>query len=235
MKVLFNNLVKDATITALSENANYPAENLASQFLKLKYKSTGINDTITVTFDDSVSASCFFYSYTNASSMTVKLYSSSSVLLDTITVDCTYSSGAEYFTQYNNVRWFTIEAACPATEDLYIGGIALGLATDFPYPNGTFAKQISDNSSSDSSTDGQTSNQYIEPLTGYVLQFEGVERTTYHTLFELFKQVGSGHIWIDIAEDNHLVYQPLYCTTKLIESPSREETISFKVTFLEAR
>lgn len=235
MKVLFNNLVKDATITALSENANYPAENLASQFLKLKYKSTGIDDTITVTFDDSVTADCFFYSYTNATSMTIKLYSSGSVLLDTITVDCTYSSGSEYFTSQNSVRWFTIEAACPATEDLYIGGIGFGVSTDFPYPTANFAKQIIDNSESDTSTDGQVANQYIEPLTSYTMSFYGVERSEYHSIFSLFKSVGSGHIWIDIAESNHAVYQPLYCITKTLENPSRDETISFKCTFMEAR
>lgn len=235
MKVLFYNNVKDATITALDANANYPASNIKSQFLKLKYKANGISDTLTFMLPDTISANCFFYSYSNASSMTLKVYSASSTLLETISVDCTYQSGSAFFTLHTNARWFTIQASCPATEDLYIGGVGFGNAITFPYPSASFAKYLINKSEADSSDDGQISVAYIRPLESYSLSFYGVPRSEYHDIIEEFKSVGIGHIWIDISEENHSVYQPLYCTSKMIESPSRDETISFKITILEAR
>ena len=75
MKALFVNEIKNATITALAPNENYPASNLAHVFAKVKYKGVGYSDTITATLPDNVSASGFFYTYTNATSMTVRVYS----------------------------------------------------------------------------------------------------------------------------------------------------------------
>lgn len=82
MKVLFTNELKDATITALAPNANYPASNLNHIFAKLKYKGVGYSDTITAMLPDNVTANCFFYTYTNAESMEVRLYSNASALLE---------------------------------------------------------------------------------------------------------------------------------------------------------
>ena len=236
MKILFTNEIKDATLTALDQNENYPASNLSSVFAKLKYKGAGYSDTITATFDDNVSANSFFYTFTNASSMELRLYSNASALLDTITVDCTYDSGAEYFADYTNVRRIEIDIASPVAEDVYLGGIALGMADTFPFPLAKFDNDLIDNSSKTSSADGQTSYLHIKPLTSYSLQFTNVKRTEYHTLIEKFEKVGGGHIWADITEDNHAVYRPMYCTTGLMESPTREKSqVNFKMTLTEAR
>lgn len=236
MKALFVNEIKDATITALAPNANYPASNLSHIFAKVKYKGAGYSDTITATLPDNISASCFFYTYTNASSMTVRVYSGSSVLLETLTVDCTYDSGAEYFTLHTDVRWIEIDIASPVSEDVYLGSIGLGVATTMPYPSSKFDVSLQDNSGKSDSSDGQISYLYIKPLRGYELNFTGVPRATYHSIVGLFEAVGSGHIWIDITEDNHAMYKPLYCTTNLIEGASRQDNgVSFKITALEAR
>lgn len=236
MKVIFRNEIKNATITALAPNANYPASNLSHVFAKLKYKGVGYSDTITATFPDNVSASGFAFTYSNAESMNVKLFSNESVLLDTITVDCTYESGAEYFDQFDNVRWIEIEAAAPVSEDLYIGGIALGVAVDFPLPSSTFDKALKDNSNKSESADGQTAHGYIKPLLEYSLNFTNVKRSDYQELIDSFISVGSGHIWVDITEENHAVYQPLYCTSNMMESPARERTnVNFKLKLTEAR
>lgn len=236
MKVLFINELKDATITALAPNENYPASNLIHVFAKVKYKGVGYSDTITATLPDNVSASCFFYTYTNATSMTVRVYSGSSVLLETLTVDCTYDSGAEYFDLHTDVRWIEIDIASAVSEDVYLGGIALGVATTMPYPSSKFEIQLQDNSGKSESADGQVSHHYIKPLREYELNFSGVPKLTYHAIVELFEAVGSGHIWADITELSHATYKPLYCTTGLVESPTKNgSSASFKLRLLEAR
>ena len=236
MKVLFVNELKNATITALAPNANYPASNLNNVFAKLKYKGVGYSDTIKATLPDNVTANCFFYTYTNAESMEVRVYSNASVLLETVTVNCTYNSGAEFFTSHDNVRWIEIDIAAPVSEDVYLGGIAIGDALTFPCPISNFDKDLSDNSNKTESSDGQVSHGYIKPLESYSLQFTNVKRADYHEIIERFKAVGSGHIWVDITEENHAVYQPLYCVSNMVESPSRDKTmVNFKLKLKEAR
>ena len=236
MKVIFKNEVKTATITALAPNANYPASNISNVFAKLKYKGLGYSDTITVSFPDNVKASGFFYTYSNAVSMTVRLYSNESVLLDTLTVDCTYDSGSVFFDEVDNLRWAEIDIASSVSEDVYLGGIAIGEAVDFPLPLINFGKAPIDKSNKTESKDCQVSHQYIRPQMSYVLPFSHVVRDEYHELIDFFLLVGSGHIWVDITEENHAVYPPLYCTSNLIEFSNRDEFyMTFKITLLEAR
>lgn len=236
MRVLFANEIKNATITALAPNANYPASNIASVFAKQKYKGVGYSDTITATLPDNVSASCFFYTYTNAESMTVRVYSNASVLLETLTVDCTYSSGSAYFDLHTDVRWIEIDIASSVSEDVYLGSIALGTYIQFPYPLASFDDELQDNSKSTTSSDGQVSQIYIEPLRQYSLQFTDTKRDDYHEIIGEFKKVGTSHIWVDITELNHAAYQPLYCTSTMADSPSRmKNLVSFKIKLLEAR
>lgn len=237
MKILFEDKIKGATITALAANANYPASNLAHVFSKVKYKGVGYSDTITCEFEDDESISSFWYTYTNASAMEVRLYSSASLLLDTITVDCTYNSGAEYFPQVDGVRRIEIDVSCPVAEDIYLGAAAVGLDVDFPIPLATFDKISDDNSGKTVSADGQTSYHYIKPLRAYELSFTDAKReTVFHPIVEAFDEVGKGHVWIDITESNHAVYQPMYCTTEGISNVGREKrNVSFKLKITEAR
>lgn len=237
MKIIFNNEIKNSTITAAAPNANYPASNLSHVFAKVKYKGLGYSDVITVVFDDNIEASGFMYTYTNATSMVVQVYSNSSVLLETLNIDCTYNSGASYFTKHTDVRRLVITIASDVAQDIYLGGIAIGVAFEFPYPIANFDKGLLDGSSKSISNDGQTSYHYMKPLLKYSLAFQAVNRTSlYHLIVDQFLDVGSGHIWVDISDLNHTLYQPLYCTTQLIENPTRSRNrVSFTLTLTEAR
>lgn len=236
MKVLFSNRLKESAITGLYQNDNYPVENLYHMFLYKKYKSTTYVDTITITFDDNETIDAIFYGYSNVSAMEVKLYNSVNTLLATKTIDCTYSSGSLFFTAIPLVRKAIVAVSCPVTEDLYIGGMAFGQAVTFPDPIASFAKNPLDNSEKEISTAGQVSYIYTKPLVRYSLSFTGLERDDYNaSIFNNFLLVGKGNIWVDITEDNHIAYQPLYCTSEMVESPERNNDISFKVNLLEAR
>lgn len=241
MIFLFKNELLDATITSLYANTNYPVSNVQSPFLYKKYKANTYNDTLTITLPRNITIDCFFYGYSNATSMTVRLYDNTSTLLKTITVDCTGStrqlkSGSAYFDPLT-VRIIEIDTACPVIEDLYIGGLAAGTGLYDMLPLINFDKSFSDPSSKDSSDYGQVSYQYVPSLLVYSLSFQGIKRELYHTLVNAFLPAGSGFIWADITEDNHTVYQPIYCTTDFINSPERggASILSFQIKLTEAR
>jgi hypothetical protein len=234
MKILFENKAVGSTITSDNENANYPAQNLDHVFQRVKYKSNTFEDEIVLMLDEDASVNSFWYGFSNATDMTVKLYSSSSVLLDTITVDCTETSGAEFFTA-QTIRWIEIVVSCEVTEDLYIGGVAIGLSKDVPAPLATFEKSTESSSSKGRSAEGQVSFQYTEPLLKFNLNFDAVGRSEYWEFFQDMYEVDGGHIWIDITPDSHDVYPPIYCTTETIQSPARDDSVSYRVTFTEAR
>lgn len=235
MRILFNNEVKNATITALTPNSNYSAPSLQSQFLRLKYKSLGISDTITVQFADNISANSFFYGYSNAVSMTVKVYSNASILLETVDVDCAYDNGSAFFTRHDNVRYFTIEATSITTEDLYIGGIGFGLAYTMPDPLATIVAKLDNLSGSSSSGEGQVSNRYIEPIKIYESTFAETEKVVYYEVLNEFIEIGTGHLWVDFTENDHTFHKPIYCTSKMIDGVTKNNTVNFSINFTEAR
>lgn len=241
MIFLFENKLLDSSVSSLYANTNYPASNLLSPFLYKKYKATTFSDTIRVVLPKNKSVDCFFYGYSNASSMTIRLYDNTSALLLTKTVDCAgntkiLKSGSVYFDKIT-VRIIEIDASCIVTEDLYIGGIAIGEGVYDVLPSATFAKSFSEKSTKSASDYGQVSYQYIPSLLVYTLSYQAVIRDIYHGIIDKFYPVGSGFIWIDITEDNHNVYQPMYCTTDFISSAERTENerITFNIKFLEAR
>lgn len=235
MRILFDNKVKGATISAATPNSNYSAENLKSQFLRLKFKSLGVSDIITINFEYEEAVNSFYYGYSNASAMTVKLYSSASVLLKTVEVDCTHENGSAFFEQLNNVRWITVEASCPVTEDLYIGGMACGVSYQLDDPLAALVQTLDNLSASSISGEGQVSNRFIEPLKKYQAQFFEVDKSRYYEVLEQFKAIGTGHVWVDFTENNHTYNVPMYATTKMIESAKKDRDVSFNIDFTEAR
>ena len=234
MRALFDNKVLDATLSSLYGNVDFPASNIKSPFLNMKFKSMGINDTVRALFPANITADCFFYGYTNAESMTVRIYSHESVLLDTISVDCTYQTGSAFFTKRSGIRWIDVEATSPATEDLYIGGFAFGESVLFPDPIATFEKDVNDKSNLDSNDAGQVSYQYIRPLLQYRLNFKYTEIDHGEDIFNKYLEIGGGLKWIDITENNHERYRPIYCTTEM-NKPTRDRTVDFSMYIKEAR
>lgn len=236
MKVLFENKLIGSMFAAPNENTSFPATSLVHQFLRYKYKATTFEDTITITMPRNAAGNSFWFGFSNAVAMTVRLYSDALVLLETITVDCSRDNGAEYFPEHSNIRVIEIEAETSVERDLQIGGVALGVAVNMPLPTATFARNIVQNSENDSTEDGQVASKYVEPITVYDLPYAGVLRDDFHDIIEQFQRVGRGHVWCDITDEAHEIYKPLYCTTNMIDSPARVDgRCSFKITFTEAR
>ncbi len=65
MKVLFNNDLESATISATSENINYPVKNIVDPFLRARFQSLGNSSVITYEFDSNKCMSSFFLAHHN--------------------------------------------------------------------------------------------------------------------------------------------------------------------------
>ena len=84
MKILFNDLIHDATISSLNGSESYSVQNLASRYLRKRYQATGNSDTITLTYASDVTIDSLFWGYTNLTTMLVKFYNSDDELIELV-------------------------------------------------------------------------------------------------------------------------------------------------------
>ena len=61
MKILFDNILEDSTLSATNESLNYPVANLGHPFLEKRFQSTTTTSTITADWTTDQCISCFFY------------------------------------------------------------------------------------------------------------------------------------------------------------------------------
>ena len=125
MRILFNSLVNDASISATNESLNYPATNLQHPYIKRRFQATGTSSTITLTYTADITTDCFFWSLTNATSITVTFKNSGGGTIDTINISSPNGrTEVEYIDSISNVR--SIEIALTGSSDVYIRGIGVG-------------------------------------------------------------------------------------------------------------
>lgn len=149
MNILFDNKVLNSTVSAGLASANYPVDNLKSINLHQKYQSIDTSDTITVVFDDNINIDCFFFGYTNMSSMVVSFFNELDELLEKIVFFADGSVGHYYgypieeyygYTDqfygyldrqgnevYDPVAWYL-------TKELSVKKITIELQNDLGYP-----------------------------------------------------------------------------------------------------
>jgi len=210
MKILFDNLVKTATLTTTYPNLNYPVTNLAHTFLRRRYQMASSPTTITVTLAAASSVNCFFYGYHNLTAITVRLYNAGDALLKTVTIASPESGvGAEHFDTIALVTYAEIDISAAATG--YLGGVGLGLTSELPRPIADFKEELVDNSIVSMSPEGQTQQIYVEPLGSDIYTIRDVTRDERAAIIALFLAVGIGApLWIDAFYGNHSYKAPYY-------------------------
>jgi len=217
MKILWEGRIRDTGVAISSDNEvlNYPADNIRNTSLYKRLQASGIEDTILIELPETTDIDCFFFGYTNAESVIIKLYDSGDVLLHTETVLAPGYIEALYFTMVQ-ADYITIEleADSDATA-VYLGGVDYGLVQNMPDPLAEWPDDIIDNSAVSDSYHGQTLQNYIEPLMRYEWQFRNVERETALEIQDLYIEKGvGGHIWVDATEENHDFIHPIYATIR---------------------
>jgi hypothetical protein len=265
MNVLFDNKILNATLSASNENANFPIDNLKSDFLRERFQSTDASDTITVTFDNVTSLDCLFWGYTNMTSMTVVLKDDLGNTIDTIYFsggdvahyygyDSGYYGYTDYYygyfdrlageTVYDPVSWYfptievkSIEIAIEAVDNVYLGGLATGKVASIKEPLNDWDEDFEDLSIITESEAGQVQQLYNRPLRVYNWTIVNNTREEMNEILDLYKEYGIGHhIWVDPFEDNHEFMTPLYAVlTNSIAASKDGYLYSFNFDIKEAR
>ena len=83
MKILFNDLIHDATISSLNGRATR-CRILQADTSGKRYQATGNSDTITLSYASDVTIDSLFWGYTNLTTMLVKFYNSDDELIELV-------------------------------------------------------------------------------------------------------------------------------------------------------
>lgn len=246
MRILFENILSQLSISSLSPDANYPVANLYHPFLRRRYQSTENTDTITITVGQVINFIAF--DYTNAN-----------VIVDTVPVQQwgvetrrTLEDGTPRILEDGTPRYMyegntgivfpdvyidTITIRLVGTEPVYLGGVGVGLAVTMPDPVNDWIEGTQDRSLTAETLYGQNLQEYIRPLRAESYRFRDVPRDEVNTIKEAAISVGRGRpIWIDPFEMNHDFLAPMYGV--IIEPPSplrNGRRYDFGMGFLEAR
>jgi len=234
VRLLIDDLVRDATLSTDVSSANYPVTNVQHRFLKRRYQPSDTDATITVTFDAVSSVDCFFYSYHNLTAIAVRLYNSGDSLLHTETISSPESgAGAVYFTSVASVAYAEVDITSGASA--YIGGIGLGEYLDIGRPLADFRERLIDNAAVSVSPAGQTQQVYVEPFGGDSYTVPNMSRDTLFDLREAVAAVGRANgMWIDPFYLNHSYRLPFYGRiVSPIESQKNGNTFDLPIEFQE--
>jgi len=235
VKVIFDNIVLDSTLSSLNASLNYPVENLQDSILKKRYQSVVTSDTITIDFSETLTVSSFWYVYTNATYLQLRLYVGSDSLVFTLTINNPESYiDAHYFSAVD-ADYAELDIIGP--ENVYLGVIALDDPVEFPDPENVWTEGYQDNSSVNENDDGNTLQDYIKPLKINNWKFRDVTRYDSNYYKDLYELTGIGKIiWVDAFEDNHDFLKPLYCKMTAPLQPTKNgRRYNFELNIKEAR
>lgn len=238
MRVLFDNKIRTAEYAAVNASANFPARNLADDFLRVRYQVTAsTTDTITITPASEISVDSFYIGYMrDVSTISVTFRDSGGTALGT--ADFSSYTGEEYavshFTQIDNVASIVLDLS-GSSSSFYVGGVAAGVAVEMPAPDAAWEDAFTDNSILVRSPHGQVQQQYIAPYSRYLFSFAGVSISKFTEIKDASIAVSSRPVWATFFEESTDEYPPGYFTA-IMGNPQRERReYRFTFTFEEAR
>ena len=155
MRVLLDDIIPLALITATSQSVNYPVINLIHPFLKKRYQNTTGGATLLFNFTIPQPVNCFFIGYNNIDTLQIKINGVIVVTQSDVNPDI----GILYLDSTYSATLIEISFF-----GFYIGKISAGVYTQFPDLVAQYDTGQVDNSSFFESPDGQTLVNEIEPL-----------------------------------------------------------------------
>ena len=235
MILLFNNIIDNATLTSLNASLNYPVENLQNISLRKRYQCSIDTDTITITFAEDSPVQDFWYAFTNADYLELRLYDQYAALLETITVNDPQDIGAFHLAASVDAAYAELDIT--GYGGVYLGGIGLGVGIEFPDPDQAWEEPREDNSSVSHSRAGQSSQDYVRPLRVHDWEFLDITRNDINYYQDFYDDLGIGRpIWIDPFDRNHSFMQPIYAVmTQAFRALKDGRNYRFNLNIREAR
>lgn len=216
MRILFNDLIYNATLAADTADGNYPVTNLQSDFQAKLYKATQASAVITMTLPSVSTINCCYFGLTNATSAVLTLYSSGNVLLGTVTLDV--SRGGKSFASVSSVAYAKLTLAGSAT--IYLGNIGIGYNYTMPEPDAGIVLTPIDNNSYDYSDYGQSYVNYIDTCYQIEPQYSRVDVDKYNAITLLVDSLRHP-AWVDPYEENTGIINPMWCQIIKDTEPSQ--------------
>lgn len=240
MRILYDNIMKNASLVATNEDPNYPIGNIVHRFMRKYFKSTTTSSVITATCNADVTVNCIFIGYHNATSGSLVLKDDEGTTLSTITL--TSISGVDpyvlYFTEEDEARTIVLTLNS-TTDNLYAGNMAIGDYLTMPgmNPEATFGRVI--NSSINETDDGYLTGFNRAVLLNPQFSFPVVDQTELNSIISMIEDIGySVPIWMDAYEDDDTL-DPLYCRVSAFDTPKKlaqnGRLYSLGMTFKEIR
>ncbi len=257
MRLLLDNILSTATLSSLHEDSNNPLTNLYHAFLRNRYQSEDISDTITIEFPDPVSINSFYFGYTNAESLAIQfLNADGDIILENDNFELATEDGFTLATEdgfdligydgeepeqiesfhFDPITVKTILIYLSGSENVYLGGCGVGTTYAPPSPSDNWIEPLEDRSIVSESQAGQVLQEYVEPLRAYEFSFQLLTRTELNELRQTFIDLGRGKpIWIELVPDHDEII-PLYGSINADPGTDRARMLlSFTLKFKEAR
>lgn len=211
MRILFENVLLDASLSAGSASDNYPVTNLIDRFLKKRYQHTAaVYDTVTITLSTSTDIDYFFAGYSNSSQIVVRLYNAAAALLSTDTIT-SIGAGTKSIDYGQTYSVKSIQIDVYGASGTYLGGVAAGVAETFVDPVASWSEPWEDNTSVSGSPVGQSLRNKRDALRLYTWNFRELTRAVANSYRLLYYTYGLGAIvWIDAFESAEDFIEPMY-------------------------
>lgn len=193
MRILFRNLLKEASLIATNENANYPVSNVSNNSLKSKFKATANNTVITATLAEASVISTFAFGGHNINSLQITLTKS-----DLSTVVYSYTAAELKFSDAITRKMIYEDAVSDVVEieysvisltDVEIGGISAGQYIQMPGINLGSTTQFLSSASSQDSRDWITFGVPGETAEVFTIGIDGALLTDYNLINAFFDAV----------------------------------------------
>lgn len=207
MRILYNNELENATISATNEDSSYPVENITHRFLEKIFKPTGPS-VVTIEFNMDTALSCIAVGFQNAATGTYTLKDSVGSTVLTGSLALTYETDMTYFTE---TTCRSLELSFTGT-DYYIGGVSAGVPIEIDYWN---VNPRQDKPNLDSITrlrGGQTTGYRSASYLRYRATVGDLPEATKREMFDMIDVVGNWKPhYFDMYEDAHEYGRPIHC------------------------
>lgn len=139
MRILYNNLLDDATLSATNEDPNYPVENVTGNTMRKKFMADTNSSVITCTLDTASTVSTLAFGNHNIDTLAVKFtdsgasFTTENYTSSELVYDASTPQEMVYFTAKTDI--VEIEYTITSTDTLYIGALWAGQRLQRDYFN----------------------------------------------------------------------------------------------------